>query len=85
VDQAFRIVGPSIRSATEERKAPSTADPTWARYVGRYGREDADNESRITILNGELTMYTTDAMVSDDPWDARVRLVAVREHTFRMF
>ncbi len=84
VDQAFRIVGPAIRSATEERNAPSTADPTWARYVGRYGREDADNESRITVLNGELTMYTADAMVSDDPWDARVRLVPVREHTFRM-
>lgn len=84
VDQAFRIVGPAIRSATEERKAPATADPTWTRYVGRYGREDADNESRITILNGELTMYTSDATVSDDPWEARVRLVPVREHTFRM-
>ena len=29
-------------------------------------------------------MYTTDAMISDNPWEARVRLVPVREHTFLM-
>jgi CubicO group peptidase (beta-lactamase class C family) len=84
VDQAFRIVAPAIRIATEERKTPAATDPAWTRYVGRYGQENSDNESRITILNGELTMYTTDATISDDPWEARVRLMPVREHTFRM-
>jgi D-alanyl-D-alanine carboxypeptidase len=84
VEQAFTLVGPAIRSATQTAKTATAPDPAWQRYVGRYGREDADTESRITILNGELTLLTSDAMVSDNPWEARVRLVPVREHVFRM-
>jgi hypothetical protein len=84
VEQAFRLVGPALRSATQNTKTAVTADPAWQRYVGRYGREDADTESRIMILNGELTLITSDAMISDNPWEARVRLVPVREHVFRM-
>jgi CubicO group peptidase (beta-lactamase class C family) len=83
VDQVFAVVGPAIHEATHPKRE-TTADPGWQRYVGRYGREESDNESQVAILNGELTLMTADTMVSDDPWDARVRLAPVREHVFRM-
>ena len=83
VDQVFAVVGPAIHEVTHPKRE-MTADPAWQRYVGRYGREESDNESQVAVLDGELTLMTADAMVSADPWDARVRLAPVREHVFRM-
>jgi D-alanyl-D-alanine carboxypeptidase len=83
IDHAFSIVGPALREVTQEKPRPK-AEPAWQKYVGRYGREESDNESQIAVLDGELTFMTADAMVSDDPWDARVRLTPVSEHVFRM-
>ena len=78
LDRAFEIVGPTIARATEPFKAMPEPDPEWEQYVGAYTWKNSDIE--IMILSGKLTMIVPEA---DNPWESRVILEPVSEHTFR--
>ena len=78
LDKAFEIVGPTIARATEPFQATPEPDPEWEQYVGAYTWKNSDIE--IMILNGKLTMIVPEA---DNPWESRVILETVSEHTFR--
>ncbi len=74
LDKAFEIVGPTIARATEPFKATPEPDPEWEQYVGAYANFE------IMILSGKLTMIFP---ATNNPWESRVILEPVSEHTFR--
>jgi hypothetical protein len=79
IDKAFEIVSPAIARATALSKTTPALDPIWEKYVGTYAWKHA--EIKIMLLNGELTMITPEA---DNPWESRILLKPVSQHTFRM-
>jgi hypothetical protein len=79
VNQAWTILGPVVKRATEKPKPETKPDPAWEKYVGIYTWKHSDTE--IMVINGELVMVVPDA---DNPWESRVILTPVGPHTFRM-
>ncbi len=77
VDRAFEWVGGAIAKLTQP--APPTADPVWARYVGRY--RNAWGDVQILVRGGELTAIGPNL---PEPLLAPATLKPVAEHTFRV-
>lgn len=79
-EQAWTIVAPLVKKATEVKKEPQAADPSWQKFVGVY-RWDDGSIMQVMLLNNELALVEP---ASDDPWEDRVRLEHVSENTFKM-
>ena len=79
VDEAFALLTPAVKRATEAPKATRAADPSWDRYTGTYTSEQSD--VKVMVLDGELTLIDPEA---EDPWEARILLKPVSAATFRM-
>jgi Beta-lactamase len=83
--QAFELVGPAIARVTEAPSAPTVAPAAWQAYVGTYVTPSCSTcayrfeEMQIQILNGQLTMISSDA---DNPWAARIVLLPQEANTF---
>lgn len=79
INQAFTLLSPAVVKAMTQPAAPKVADASWQQYIGRYVWKSS--EMQIQVLDGELTMITPEA---DSPWDSRIILRPVGQHTFRM-
>ncbi|MGH9720860.1 MAG: serine hydrolase domain-containing protein [Bryobacteraceae bacterium] len=79
VEKAFAILAPVIARATEVPKPGTKPNATWEMYTGTYVWKHS--ESRVMILNGELTVVVPDA---ENPWESRIRLEPLSPHTFLM-
>ena len=79
-DAAFEILGPAIDQVLASFRKTSGPEPGWNRYVGDY-RSPFGNV-RVLNLGEGLTLIDPEA---DDPWESRVNLEPVSEHTFRAF
>jgi D-alanyl-D-alanine carboxypeptidase len=83
--QAFELVGPAIARVTEAPSAPTAAPAAWQAYVGTYVTPSCSTcayrfeEMQIQILNGQLTMISSDA---DNPWAVRIVLIPQEANTF---
>jgi CubicO group peptidase (beta-lactamase class C family) len=77
VDKALELVGSAIAVAT--KPVPTTADPAWQRYVGRY--RNAWRDFQIIIRGGQLVAIAPD---QPDPLLASSMLTPVADHTFRV-
>jgi CubicO group peptidase (beta-lactamase class C family) len=79
VEQAFRLLNPAVSRATAPTPPEQKPNPLWEKYVGTYTWKHADVQ--VLVLNGELTMILPEA---DNPWEPRLLLKPVGEHTFRL-
>jgi D-alanyl-D-alanine carboxypeptidase len=79
VNQAFTILTGAIRKAAATPAPQTTARPEWQRYVGTYSWKHDDIQ--ILLLNGVLTMISPEA---ENPWEGRMILEPIGEHTFRL-
>ena len=79
IERAFEWLAPAIVRAANAPAAPPVADPSWARYLGRY--RNAWGDSQVLIFNGRLTWIGPNL---PDPLFAPATLVPVGEHTFRI-
>lgn len=79
VNQAFDIVGPAIRKATETPADVAKEDDSWSKYVGSYVWEDDVNI--VMVLDGRLTLVDPS---DDSPWENRITLEPVSPGVFRM-
>jgi CubicO group peptidase (beta-lactamase class C family) len=77
LDQAFSIVGKEIAKAVDARKPAAEPDPAWRAYVGNYTAREEDMQ--ILIVDGKLVMVLPD---DENPWESRMTLRPVKEHTF---
>ncbi|UCE17152.1 MAG: beta-lactamase family protein [Gemmatimonadota bacterium] len=78
--QAWTLIAPVVRKATETEEKPAQADPSWMRFVGAYEWSDG-SVMHVMLLNNELSLVDP---ASDDPWGDRVRLKYVSGNTFKM-
>jgi len=80
VKQAWKIVAPAVRKATEDIKKQPVFDSSWVKYLGEY--EWQDKFVMIVMnINGELALVDPE---EDDPWEGMIRLEPVSEGVFRM-
>ena len=79
VDQAFTLLTPAVKRATEAKKTPAVADPSWDKYTGVYVSDQS--EVNVMLLGGELVLIAPE---EENPWQARILLKPVSANTFRM-
>jgi CubicO group peptidase (beta-lactamase class C family) len=79
VDQAFSLLTPAVKRATEAKKAPSVADTSWHKYTGVYVSDQSD--VNVMLLAGELVLIGPE---EENPWQTRILLKPVSANTFRM-
>lgn len=78
--QAWSIVCPMVKKATEAKEEPQKADPSWTKFVGVYQWDDG-SILQVMLLHNELTLVDP---ASDTPWENRVRLEHIADNTFKM-
>lgn len=78
--QAWTIVAPMVKKATEAKEEPQKADPSWTKFVGIYEWFDG-YVTEVMLLNNELSLVDP---ASDNPWKDRIRLEPVSDGIFKM-
>jgi D-alanyl-D-alanine carboxypeptidase len=81
--QILTMMLPSLRRATAPSLDVSIADPSWARYTGRY-QDPWWFETEIMIMNGKLVMYDFTYPPEDNPRRRLIELTPEGPNTFRM-
>jgi D-alanyl-D-alanine carboxypeptidase len=79
-DNAWSIIAPAVKKATEITEELPVVDSSWMKYVGDYEWEDG-SPVKVMLLNSELALVDP---TEDNPWDGRIRLEPVSEGVFRM-
>lgn len=77
---AWAIIAPGVKKATDVTEEMPVADSSWTKYVGDYQWADG-SPVKVMLLNGELTLLDP---TDDNPWDGRIRLEPVSEGVFKM-
>jgi len=81
--QILTMMLPSLRRAAAPSLDVSIADPSWARYTGKY-QDPWWFETEILIMNGRLVMYEHNYPPEDNPRRRLVELSPEGPNTFRM-